>query len=250
MEYLARGLPPQADHPGRFALKIEGKADDVWIYRGIQPVSYPRGSEDDVHAPLAVAVAEWAEESRRTPIDHEEKLKTIVQRPLSVDIEDLDYVDASIQDITRVRFFRRFAKRTDWLTWTENKQVFMELFQPSRNFSEINAELAEWFAENFVCENSRDGLGLLIRKKQQMGWLLATSIARRLFVQKPRPTSEIGKWIPLLTNSLAANPNGQFLEYILDQAVFSSCCGPSERAPSGSITLVKADNAQLCCCFH
>jgi len=220
MEYLARGLPPEADHPGRFALKIEGSADNVWIYRGIQPVSYPRGSEVDVHAPLALALAEWAEESRRTPIEHEEKLKTIVERPLSVDVEDLDYVDASIQDITRVRFFRRFAKRTDWLTWIENKQVFMELFQPSRIFSEINTELAEWFGENFVCENSRDGLGLLLRKKQQMGWLLATTIARRLFVQKPRPTSEIGKWIPLLTNSLATNPNGQFLEYILDQAVF------------------------------
>ena len=76
MEYLARGLPPQTDHPGRFALKIEGDADDVWTYRGIQPVSYPRGSEDDVHAPLGVAVSEWADESRRTPIEHEEKLKT------------------------------------------------------------------------------------------------------------------------------------------------------------------------------
>jgi hypothetical protein len=41
MEYLARGLPPQADHPGRYALKILGNADDVWIYRGIKPVSYP-----------------------------------------------------------------------------------------------------------------------------------------------------------------------------------------------------------------
>jgi hypothetical protein len=220
MEYLARGLPPQTDHPGRFALTIEGSADELWKYRGIQPVSYPKGSEDDVHAPLAQAVAEWAEESRRTPIEHEEKLKTIVQRPLSVDVEDLDYVDASLQDITKVRFFRRFAKRTDWLTWIENKQVFTELFQASRNFSEINAELAQWFAENFVCENSSDGLGVLFRKKQQMGWLLATAIARQLFVQKPRPTLEIGKWIPLLTNSLSANPNGQFLEYLLDQAVF------------------------------
>ena len=29
IEYLARGLPPQADHPGRFALKIAGNADDA-----------------------------------------------------------------------------------------------------------------------------------------------------------------------------------------------------------------------------
>jgi hypothetical protein len=220
MEYLARGLPPQADHPGRFALKIKGDADEVWIYRGIQPISYPSGSKDDVHAPLGVAVAEWADESRRTPIEHEEKLKAIVQRPLSVDVEDLDYMEASLQDITRVRFLRRFAKRTDWLTWIENKPVFMELFQSSSTFTEINAELAEWFAENFVCENSSDGIGVLLRKKQRMGWLLATAIARQLFVRKPHPTLEIGKWIPLLTNSLSENPKGQFLEYILDQAVF------------------------------
>jgi hypothetical protein len=181
---------------------------------------YPTGSEEDIHAPLAEAIAEWAQESRRTPIEHEEKLIAIVQRPLSVDVEDLDYVDASLQDITRVRFFRRFTKRTDWLTWIENKEVFAELFQPSRNVSEINAELAEWFAENFVCENSSNGLGVLRRKKQQMGWRLATAIAGRLFVQKPRPSLEIGKWIPLLTSALSANPNGQFLEYIVDQAVF------------------------------
>jgi hypothetical protein len=96
----------------------------------------------------------------------------------------------------------------------------MALFQSSSTFTETNAELAEWFAENFVCENSSDGIGVLLRKKQKMGWLLASTIARQLFVRKPRPTLEIGKWIPLLTNSLSEKPGGQFLEYILDRAVF------------------------------
>lgn len=96
----------------------------------------------------------------------------------------------------------------------------MALFQSSSTFTEINAELAEWFAENFVCENSSDGISVLLKKKQKMGWLLATAIARQLFVRKPRPTLEIGKWIPLLTSSLSETPHGQFLEYILDQAVF------------------------------
>jgi hypothetical protein len=31
MEYLARGLPPQADHPGRFVLKIEGEDNNHWV---------------------------------------------------------------------------------------------------------------------------------------------------------------------------------------------------------------------------
>jgi hypothetical protein len=96
MEYLARGLPPQADHPGRFAFKIEGDADDHWIYRGIRPISYPRASGSDPHAALSAALAEWADESRRSALEHEKKIKSIVRRPLSVDVEELDYIESSL----------------------------------------------------------------------------------------------------------------------------------------------------------
>jgi hypothetical protein len=220
MEYLARGLPPQADHPGRFALKIEGDVDEHWIYRGIQPISYPRGSGDDPHAPLSPALAEWADESRRGPLEHEEKIKSIVQRPLSVDVEELDYIEASLGEVARVRFFRRFAKRTDWLTWIENKEQFSRLFRPETQFTQIDAELSQWFAENFVCDNATAGLAVVERKKQVMGWLLASSIARQLFVKTPRPIIEMGKWLPLLIDAYVPGSHAQVLELILSGAVF------------------------------
>jgi hypothetical protein len=220
MEYLARGLPPQADHPGRFALKIEGGDNDLWIYRGIQPISYPRASGDDPYAALSPALAEWADESRRSILDHEQKIRTIVQRPLSVDVEELDYIEASLNDVARVRFFRRSAKRTDWLTWVENKEAFARLFRLQTGFTEIDGELAEWFAENFVCENSAAGLAVVLRKQQMIGRPLAMAIARQLFVRKPRPTIAIGKWIPLLINLPSLGTGSQFLEYILAGSVF------------------------------
>lgn len=220
MEYLARGLPPQADHPGRFALKIEGDGNDHWIYRGIQPISYPRVSGDDPHAALSPALSEWADESRRSTLGHEQKIKSIVQRPLSVDVEELDYIEASLNDLARVRFFRRFAKRTDWLTWVESKEAFARLFRRETTFTEIDRELSQWFAENFVCDNSTAGLAVVLRKQQKVGLLLATAIAQQLFVRKPRPVVEIGKWIPLLINLPSLGTGSQFLEYILDHAVF------------------------------
>ena len=227
MEYLARGLPPQADHPGRFALKIAGDADDHWIYRGITPISYPKASGGDPHAALSAALTEWADESRRSALEHEQKIKSIVQRPLSVDVEELDYIDSSLRDPAKVRFFTRYARGTDWLAWIENKEVFKRLFRSEIVFTEIDNTLSEWFAENFVCENASAGFAVVHRNSQMIGLLLATSIARQLWVRKPRSTAEIGKWIPLLTSPSSAAPRGKYLEYILANAVF-----PEDRAAS------------------
>ncbi len=118
----------------------------------------------------------------------------------------MDYIEASLNDVARVRFFRRSAKRTDWLTWVENKEAFARLFRLQTGFTEIDGELAEWFAENFVCENSAAGLAVVLRKQQMIGRPLAMAIARQLFVRKPRPTIAIGKWIPLLINLPTQSP--------------------------------------------
>jgi hypothetical protein len=220
MEYLARGLPPREDHSSRFALKIEGDADEPWIYRGIQPISYPRSSGSDPYALLGPALAEWAEEFRRTPIEHEEKIKSIVQRPLSVDVEDLDYIESCLGDLTKARFFRWYAKRADWLTWIENKEAFARLFRRDTKFTEIDSELAQWFAENFVCQNSAAGLGVVLRKAQVIAPLLATYIARKLFTEKPRPTGAISTWVPLLVGLQSTQFSYQLLEFILADSVF------------------------------
>jgi hypothetical protein len=220
MEYLARGLPPQDGYPNRFALKIEGDADEPWVYRGIQPISYPQSSGDDRHAPLGPALAEWADDFKRTPIEHENKIKSIVQRPLSVNVEDLDYIESCLGDLTRARFFRWHAKREDWLTWIENKEAFARLFRRETKFTEIDGELSEWFAENFVCQNSAVGLSVVLRKGQLIGPLLTSSIARRLFTEKPRSTAAIATWVPILTSQQSTRFGDQFLEYILADSTF------------------------------
>ena len=220
MEYLARGLPPAEGHPSRFALKIESDADEPWLYRGIQPISYPRGVGSDPHAPLGPALAEWAEDSRRTPIEHEEKTKTIVQRPVSIDVEDLDYIESGLADLTKTRFFSRYATRSDWLAWIENKEAFVRLFRRETKFTEIDEELSRWFAENFVCQNSVAGLGAVLRKGQQIGPLLRISILSKLFREKPRPTSAIGIWVPLLAGMQPAPFGSQTQEYILAHSAF------------------------------
>lgn len=220
MEYLARGLPPQTGHPRRFVLTMETGDDAQWIYRGIKPFTYPRGQGENEHAILDQALAEWVKESRRSVLEHEEKIRSIVQRPLSVDIDELDYVEASLSDVTTVCFFTRYAKTADWLTWIENKEPFVRLFRHQTDFNVIDSELSDWFVTNFVVDDSSAGLAVVYRKKQVISRLLATVIAQWLFAKKPRPTAAIAKWIPLLISPTCQGVRGEFLEYILAHATF------------------------------
>ena len=84
LDYLARGLPPKSKGPGRFALTLEG-TEPHWKRLGINPITYPEGAIDAKHSALAPALKGWVDRVRTSVLDHEERIKTIVERPVPLD---------------------------------------------------------------------------------------------------------------------------------------------------------------------
>ena len=214
MNYLARGLPPASEGKGRFTLIPDGDDEDRWKYLGIVPVCYPRRQGGNEHAALEEALEAWADLAHYGTLDHEQKIKGIVEEPVPLGGEELDYIERALGDATTTQFFIRYAKSVDWLLWIESKEPFLRLFQSHADSAGIDWQLSNWFAQNFVCEHPVQALAVVRRRGQQLGPQLWLAIARSFFVD--RPSSEtLGKWIPLLIKSRPAGYHDDFLQYIL-----------------------------------
>src|SRR5260370_6828140 len=183
MNYLARGLPPESGGQRRFALTPEGN-DDHWKYFGISPVSYPLGQGENKHFALGVALSAWADIAQIGALDNEQKIKTIVEGPVPLPGEELDYIESIIKDAPTARFFTRYARTVDWLRWIEDKEPFAILFRDNIAPIEVNEELGQWFAENFLLKHSEEALTLLKRKRQSLKQLLWQLIPPDLFLAK------------------------------------------------------------------
>lgn len=60
LQYLARGLPPDAGTGGRFALIPKGK-EQHWKYLGITPIPYLLTEGENRHSALGTALSAWAD---------------------------------------------------------------------------------------------------------------------------------------------------------------------------------------------
>lgn len=220
MNYLARGLPPESGSPRRFALIPEGD-NDRWRYLGITPITYPLTKDENQDSAVGVSLARWVELSRAGALEQEQKIKSIAERPVPIDLEELDYIESILRDASTTRFFTRYAKSTDWLRWVESKGFLKRLFEPRPVAEEIDRELASWFAATFVCEHPGDALAVVRRGGQRLSPLLWTAIAQHIHAKKPRPTPEIlGKWIPVLIGSRPTSGTHNFLDYMLHDSTF------------------------------
>ena len=220
MNYLARGLPPESEGPRRFALTTEGD-NGRWKYIGITPITYPLTEDEHRHSAVELSLARWVELSREGALEQEQKIKSIVERPVPIDLEELDYIEIVLRDASTTRFFTRYAKSTDWLRWVESKGFLKQLFEPRPVAEKIDRELAYWFAETFVCEHPGDAMAVVRRGGQRLSPFLWTAIAQIIHAKKPRPTPEIlGKWIPLLIGSRPTSGTHEFLDYMLHDSTF------------------------------
>jgi hypothetical protein len=226
MTYLARGLPPSENGPTRFALTAETD-DEKWLYLGIHPIRYPR-SPGDSHEALGVAIEKWAALSRTDAIGHESKIREIVERPVSVDAEELDYLEDSLSQPATARFFVRYAKTPDWLKWVESKSIFSELFSLTP-LSEAGLTLAQWFALNFVCELPDEAIALIQRKGPTINPTLVALISHALFAKHPE-TQILEKWIPLLVSHPIDSRSLDLLNYVFAQV-------DVDKSPSSALLL-------------
>jgi hypothetical protein len=129
-------------------------------YLGIVPITYRLNSNGDKHSAVGLALAAWADLTNSGALQQEQKIKSIVELPFSVDAEGSDYIENALKDISTTRFFTRYAKGTEWLRWVEGKGLLSPLFQTGPPVGEIHVQLARWFAQNFVCEVAGDALAV------------------------------------------------------------------------------------------
>jgi hypothetical protein len=215
MNYLARGLPPEVESPRRFSLVPEGD-NDRWRFLGITPVPYTLTYDQNRYSVVGSSLARWVEFSRAAALEQEQKIKSIAERPVPIDPEELAYIEHAFKEASTVRFFTRYANGTDWLRWVEGKGFLKGLFSPGAAASAVDVELAYWFASRFLCEHPGEALAVIRREGQSPGPFLWTTIARHLHAKKPKPKPRIlGLWIPLLLGCRPAGGTHEFLDYML-----------------------------------
>jgi hypothetical protein len=213
IDYLARGLPPKSKGPGRFAFTVEG-TDAHWKRLGITPVTYPVGAEGARHSALAPALKSWVDRIWTATLDHEDRIKSIVKRSLSLDPEELDYIEGSCKDLSLARFFTRHASSPDWLRWAESKGVLSSLFKQTPVCGEVDQEFALWFARRFACSELGDALAVLQRQGGFIAPLLWYQLAWAFHAERPAHRV-IARWVPLLVDSQPSQGSKNFLDYML-----------------------------------
>lgn len=213
MSYLARGLPPNTQ---RYAL-TQPDQDEHWTFLGITPILYPLADGDDRHATLTQAVEAWSRLARMGALDHERRVREIVELPPPVEPDSVDYIARALKDPVMTRFFTRYARGKQWLRWTETKGLLTALFQQDVCQDEVALELAEWFAQCFVCDESDEALALVERNQGVLTPRLWSSISRQLFRDKKRmPPAVLAKWVAILVNSTPRHQRPDFLGFLLE----------------------------------
>jgi len=223
MNYLSRALPPGLGH--RYAMTLHGN-EEHWNYVGIQPIIYNCPTSGD-HSVVTKFFETWSDLTKMGSLDHERKIKELVELPPPLDTEAQDYLKDAIRTISNVRFFVQHAKITDWLNWVEqNSKEFVQLFEPSNTVVyELGQAWAWWFTQNFVWINSDEGLAFLCNKQLRMSRFLWTSIATRVWInhQETPDSIKFGEWVSVLIDSTPLK------EYETLGLLLKSCRHPDDK---------------------
>ncbi len=178
-------------------------------------MTHPARPGEQKHAALAPALQGWVNLIWTPALDHEEKVMAIVERPVTLDPEELDYLlERVCKEIHLAQFFTRHAKTPDWLRWAESKGLLANLFKHASTFGEIDQMFGLWFAQDFACKHPGDALAVLRRQGGIIGSPLWYQIA--LSFHQLKPAHEVAaQWIPLLTASQPPYRRNDLLEYRL-----------------------------------
>ncbi|MGH8056904.1 MAG: hypothetical protein ACREOH_06650, partial [Candidatus Entotheonellia bacterium] len=223
MHYLARGLPP-TNSTSRFAL-TSAENLERWNFLGVTPIRYPLTDEPNQHRMLRGAIAAWVELAKMGALDHEQRIRGIVQSPPPLDRETADYLDTVLGDVSTAQYFTRYAKTPAWLRWAESQPAFQALFKPEAEPNDLMHELAQWFATNFVCEYAGEALAVIQRQGQRLHAVLWDTIALELFRRETRPDPQtLATWVAVL---LRSPPRVAYRHNTLNY-VLTKCRGPED----------------------
>jgi hypothetical protein len=220
MRYLARGLPPGTE---RYAFSVEREAEK-WGYLGIIPIIYPQKKGPNDHSALTSAMISWVNFAKSGLLDHNRRIKEIVSKAPPIDQEQNDYIKKYVmKNIATVRLFTQHASTPEWLEWAEKNDFLDNLFSDSDDLTDIDKEVAGWFAKNFVCDYANESLAIFQRQNisSRISYFFWYSILHALWTHEPPlEPSILKKWVSLLIGY--ARPywntwNTNILDYLLNK---------------------------------
>lgn len=219
LRYLARSL---SSAKPRFLL-TDQPDDGDWRTLGIVPIGYDL--IDESHDRLPEALEAWAAEASRGLLDHRHRVRELVTAAPTGVPEHESYLEATLADPDRVRFFAEFAEHDQWLPWAAQRPQFRQLFDARAELGPANSTLGQWFVERFVLSEERTA-GALSTVREAGGKLsphLWGILAQAVWTADTRP-AWLGPWLVLLVEQ--APPGGlDLLEYLLSDMQM-----PNDRA--------------------
>jgi hypothetical protein len=215
LTYLARGLPPASQAKHRFAF-VEAGHEKRWGSLGITPITYRIEEGDQDHLSLAKAIKGWGDWFRCGLIEHERRMKTILERtegPPPQGDDDLDYISGMLNHVDTAQYFVRYAKSVGWLRWAEKTKAFARLFSEEK-ITDTDLLLAQWFAGNYVSHHSELSLAIIRSHGGRIGPALWIHIGRE-FNHKLPSSQVLGKWLSVLIKNQPTQYRYDFLDYLL-----------------------------------
>ena len=220
MNYLARALPP-SETKQRFVLTAEA-GDGRWQLLGIEPVIYPKSSDDDHHA-LYQGVNGLAEYIRRGILGWQREITEIAKQPPPLDETAIDLIDDALSDPTRTRFFTNAASHQEWISWLDRRKHLDRLFGANAhaNLCERDKQLASWLAEKFAHDHA-DELFLLIARHDlcvhsYFWYILGCTIG--LAKDQRLDADALARWVSLLLATAPSRSDGTILVWLGERCV-------------------------------
>lgn len=189
MRYLGLGLPPGTP---RFVLTSQtGAGDPKWARLGVKTIEYPVHGND--HSALLAALQAWNNRARMGKLDHQARMKTIVEGSTTLSPVEHDYLADRLTTLDGAHQFAQAVDDLDthgqlaWLLWIEDLPEFRTLFAGSGTIPAASI-LSTWFCKTFIASPELHSAALQTVQRlgqafsselfQAAGWAAGTLVER------------------------------------------------------------------------
>lgn len=134
---------------------------------------------------------------RRGLLDWEKSLKMIAERP-PVDLTIESEVLFCLQDETKTRVLIHNIHGKEWLQWIDDRKYINNLFCKKAELSAIEIEWADWIAKEFIENDCKEIMRLVLKHNNQLNDRFAEILAREILNEGRVYSDEAIKCIVLL----------------------------------------------------
>lgn len=209
MQYLARSLGPAGK---RYVLTTSGENAD-WRSYGLTPIAYPLGADSN-HSALPQALERWVQIVSMGYAEHRTRVADLVAMEPPLIPEEVSYLEETIQDQTRIKYFTEKARGSDWFNWVAKQPVFEQLFDRTSEPNETTHALTSWITDHYMVDEMNSPVALRLFGKK--AWRPDTweIITRWLLAYQGPFPDWLTPWL-VLTIQNCPDPRSDLLDLLL-----------------------------------